>query len=97
VYGVTGQGQSRHACGRTVERGASMGHEQDYYCQMNLLDNGELRVDVNLKKDIPHDQLKREIAYKVLQYAKDNKVDVQSVKILLQQPPPIIDFEFNYK
>ncbi|MEK5086817.1 hypothetical protein MKY98_07765 [Paenibacillus sp. FSL M8-0228] len=74
-----------------------MGHEQDYYCQMNLLDNGELRVVVNLKKDVPHYQLKQEIAAKVIQYAKDNKVDVQSVKMILTEPPSFIDFEVNYK
>ncbi|KJD45991.1 hypothetical protein QD47_08385 [Paenibacillus terrae] len=71
-------------------------HEENYYCQMNLLENREMRVVVNLKNDIPHDQLKREIAGKVVLYAKDNKVDVQSIKILVHQPPSIIHIDISF-
>ncbi|OAZ43324.1 hypothetical protein A9Z39_22030 [Paenibacillus polymyxa] len=73
-----------------------MNHDENYYCRMNLLENGEMRVFVNLKKDIPHDQLKREIADKVEQYAKDNKVDIQSIDILLHQPLPLIHIDISY-
>lgn len=71
-------------------------HEENYYLQMNLLENRELRVDVNLKNDIPLDQLKREIADKVERYAKDNKVDVQSVKILVHQPLPSMHMNISW-
>lgn len=74
----------------------TMNHDENYYSRMNLLENGEMRVFVNLKKDIPHDQLKREIADKVEQYAKDNKVDVQSIKILLHQPPSFIHVDISH-
>lgn len=63
---------------------------------MNLIENKEMRVDVNLKNDIPHDQLKREIEDKVEQYAKDNKADVQSIKILVHQPPSFIHIDISY-
>lgn len=73
-----------------------MEHEENYYCQMNLLENKEMRVVANLKKDIPHDQLEQEIAAKVVQYAKDNKVDIQSIKILSHQPPSFIHMDISY-
>ncbi|MEK3947353.1 hypothetical protein MHB46_02530 [Paenibacillus sp. FSL H7-0703] len=73
-----------------------MEHEENYHCQMNLLENREMRVAVQLKKDMPQDQLKREIADKVEQYAKDNKVDIQSIKILVHQPPSFIHIDVSY-